>query len=49
MSFSDGKRLMVYVETVSDTPVGGALEVLPKAHKLAEARGKEVIAVLKIG
>lgn len=37
---------MVYVETVSDTPVGGALEVLTKAHKLAEARGEEVIAVL---
>ncbi|WP_024294260.1 electron transfer flavoprotein subunit alpha/FixB family protein [Lacrimispora indolis] len=46
MSYSDGKNIMVYVETVSDTPVGGALEVLTKAHKLAEARGEEVIAVL---
>ncbi|MDR1771244.1 MAG: electron transfer flavoprotein subunit alpha/FixB family protein [Hungatella sp.] len=46
MSVSNGKNIMVYVETVSDTPVGGALEVLTKAHKLAEARGEEVIAVL---
>ncbi len=46
MSFSDAKNIMVYVETVSDTPVNGALEVLTKAHNLAAARGEEVIAVL---
>ncbi len=46
MSVSDAKNIMVYVETVSDTPVNGGLEVLSKAQKLAAARGEEVIAVL---
>lgn len=46
MSHSDAKNIMVYVETVSDTPLNGGLEILTKAHKLAAARGEEVIAVL---
>jgi electron transfer flavoprotein alpha subunit len=45
MSHSDAKNIMVYVETVSDTPLNGGLEILTKAHKLASARGEEVIAV----
>lgn len=46
MSHSDAKNIMVYVETVSDTPLNGGLEILTKAQKLASARGEEVIAVL---
>lgn len=46
MSHSDAKNIMVYVETVSDTPLNGGLEILTKAHKLAFSRDEEVIAVL---
>lgn len=46
MSVSVGKNIMVYVETVSKSPVSGALEALSKAHKLAADRGEKVIAVL---
>jgi electron transfer flavoprotein alpha subunit len=46
MSHSDAKNIMVYVETVSDTPLNGGLEILTKAHKLASVRGEEVIAVI---
>lgn len=46
MSVSEAKNIMVYVETISGTPVNGALEILAKARKMAVARGVEVIAVL---
>ena len=34
MSLTEGKNILVYVETAGDTPVGPALEILAKAKEL---------------
>ena len=46
MSLTEGKNILVYVETAGDTPVGPALEILAKAKELAHAKGEEVIAAV---
>ena len=46
MSLTDGKNILVYVETAGDTPVGPALEILAKAKELAGAKGEKVIAAV---
>ena len=38
MSLTEGKNILVYVETAGDTPVGPALEILAKAKELAGAK-----------
>ena len=34
MSLTEGKNILVYVETAGDTPVGPALEILAKEQKV---------------
>ena len=34
MSLTEGKNILVYVETAGDTPVGPALEILAKLSQL---------------
>ena len=46
MSLTEGKNILVYVETAGDTPVGPALEILAKAKELAGAKGEKVIAAV---
>lgn len=46
MRYSDGKNIMVYVETASGAPINAALETLAKAGKMARDRGEEAVAVL---
>ena len=46
MSLTEGKNILVYVETAGDAPVGPALEILAKAKELAGAKGEEVIAAV---
>ena len=46
MSLTDGKNILVYVETAQGAPVGPALEILAKAKELAAAKGEEVIAAI---
>lgn len=46
MKYTDGKNIMVYVETAAGTPVNAALEILGKASQLAQAGKEEVLAVL---
>ena len=46
MSLTEGKNILVYVETAGDAPVGPALEILAKAKELAEAKGESVIAAV---
>ncbi len=46
MSLTDGKNIMVFVETADGAPVNNALEALGKAHELGKANGEEVCAVL---
>ena len=43
MSLTEGKNILVYVETAGDTPVGPALEILAKAKELAGAKGEKVM------
>ena len=43
MSLTEGKNILVYVETAQGAPVGPALEILAKAKELAAAKGEEVI------
>ena len=38
MSLTEGKNILVYVETAGDTSVGPALEILAKAKELAGAK-----------
>ena len=38
MSLTEGKNILVYVETAGDAPVGPALEILAKAKELAGAK-----------
>ena len=42
MSLTEGKNILVYVETAGDTPVGPALEILAKAKELAGAKGEKL-------
>lgn len=42
MSLTEGKNILVYVETAGDTPVGPALEILAKAKELAEQKVKKL-------
>ena len=46
MSLTEGKNILVYVETADGAPAGAALEVLAKAKELAHAKGEEVIAAV---
>ncbi len=46
MSLTEGKNILVYVETAGDAPVGPALEILAKAKELAGAKGEKVIAAI---
>ena len=46
MSLTEGKNILVYVETADGTPAGPALEILAKAKELAHAKGEEVIAAV---
>ena len=46
MSLTEGKNILVYVETAQGAPVGPALEILAKAKELAAAKGEEVIAAI---
>ena len=46
MSLTDGKNILVYVETAQGAQVGPALEILAKAKELAAAKGEEVIAAI---
>lgn len=41
MSLTDGKNILVYVETAQGAPVGPALEILAKAKELAAAKVKK--------
>ena len=38
MSLTEGKNILVYVETAQGAPVGPALEILAKAKELAGAK-----------
>ena len=46
MSLTEGKNILVYVETADGAPAGPALEILAKAKELAHAKGEEVIAAV---
>ena len=46
MSLTEGKNILVYVETAGDTPVGPALEILAKAKELAGAKGMKKLSQL---
>ena len=42
MSLTEGKNILVYVETAGDTPVGPALEILAKAkEKIPKNKNKK--------
>lgn len=42
MSLTEGKNILVYVETAGDTPVGPALEILAKAKNWQEQKVKKL-------
>lgn len=46
MKYTDGRNIMVYVETAGSSPVSAALEALGKAGELAAAKGEAAVAVL---
>ena len=46
MKYTDGKNIMVCVQSADGAAIGAALETVSKAAELAKAAGEEVLAVV---